>query len=279
MIVSADASVYSGVFCATIAVRASHAHAVSNVFCQTVPGDCVKPVPNKQGRAVGCAECIFNNASLAGDNASSMLCQQAASQKLTSRETLFREGDAANTVYTVRSGQLKMVTVDTTGREHVLGIFGPGELLGLDTLEEGVHNASGIALRPAEVCGMSKAEMLEALRGSQLLGKYMTQRLIAQLREARSLQVCLGTVRSTAKVAAWLARHGKLCEDGQYCVAKNITLSDLAGVVGLAQETACRALGELERDGCIRSESKRWVILDREGLSQAGKVQSRPLRR
>ncbi len=222
---------------------------------------------------------MFNNASKAGDAASAKLCVQAASRKLAPREVLFREGEPATTVYTVRGGQLKLVTVDTTGREHVLGVFGPGEMVGLDTLDEGIHEVSAIALRAAEVCGMPKPDMIEALRHSSQLGKYMTRRLIGQLREARALQVCLGTVRSTAKVAAWLARHARAGEDGQYCVQKTMTLADLAGVVGLAQETACRALGELERDGCIRGETRRWVITDSDGLSLAGKVQTRPARR
>ena len=197
-------------------------------------------------------------------------------RKLKPREVLFREGEAATTVYTVRAGQMKIATVDTTGREHVLAVFGPGEMLGLDALDEGIHNVSAIALRSVEVCGTPKPDMVEALKYSPQLGRYMTRRLIGQLREARALQVCLGTVRSTAKVAAWLTRHAKQGDDGEHHVPKNMTLADLAGVVGLAQETACRALGELERGGCIRGEPKRWVITNRESLSQAGKVQTRP---
>ena len=192
---------------------------------------------------------------------------------------LFHEGEPATSVHTIRSGQLKIVTLDTSGREHVLAVFGPGEILGLDTLDEGIHNVSAIALRTVEVCSTPKVEFIEALGRSMELGKYMTQRLIGQLREARALQVCLGTVRSTAKVAAWLTRHARLDEDGTLCVAKNITLADLAGVVGLAQETACRSLGELERDGCIRGETRRLVITNRQGLNQVGKVRQTPPKR
>ncbi len=216
---------------------------------------------------------------MAGDVAAAAVCERSVSRKLQPREVLFREGEPALGVYTIRSGQLKIVTVDTTGREHVLAVFGPGEMLGLDTLDEGVHHVSAIALRAAEVCSAPKMDMIEALKHSPQLGRYLTRRLIGQLREARALQVCLGTVRSTAKVAAWLTRHVKQAEDGHLCVPKNITLADLAGVVGLAQETACRALGELERDGCIRGETKRWVITDREGLNQAGRVQERGAKR
>jgi CRP-like cAMP-binding protein len=230
----------------------------------------------KHNRSTGCSECIFGNAQIDGDDSAALACERAVARKLKPREVLFREGEAATQVFTVRTGQIKIVTVDRTGREHVLAVFGPGEMLGLDTLDEGIHNVSAIALRSLEVCATPKADMVEALKRSPQLGKYMTRRLIGQLREARALQVCLGTVRSTAKVAAWLSRHAKVGDDGLNYVPKNLTLADLAGVVGLAQETACRALGELERDGCIRGEAKRWVITNCDGLSHAGKVQKSP---
>ena len=229
----------------------------------------------KHNRSTGCSECIFGSAQLDGDPAAAAVCERAVARKLKPREALFREGEPAASVFTVRTGQVKIVTVDRTGREHVLAVFSPGEMLGLDTLDEGIHNVSAIALRSVEVCCTPKADMVEALKRSPQLGRYMTRRLIGQLREARALQVCLGTVRSTAKVAAWLSRHTKLGEDGEHYVPKNITLADLAGVVGLAQETACRALSELEREGCIRGEAKRWVITDCDGLSHTGKVLSR----
>ena len=216
---------------------------------------------------------------MCGDAAAAAVCERAVVRKLRAREVLFREGEDATSVYTIRSGQVKILTVDTTGREHVLGVFGAGEMLGLDTLDEGIHNVSAVALRSAEVCGAPKLDMVEALKHSPHLGRYMTRRLIGQLREARALQVCLGTVRSTAKVAAWLTRHAKQSDDGIVSVPKTLTLSDLAGVVGLAQETACRALGELERDGCIRGDTRRWVITNPEALSQAGKVKTRAAKR
>lgn len=238
----------------------------------------MKTASNKTMLPTGCSDCLFRNARLVA-NGGAAVCDHAAARKLQPREVLFREGEPATCVYTIRSGQIKIATLDTTGREHVLAVFGPGEMLGLDTLDEGIHDVSAIALRAVEVCSTPKMDFVEALKYSPELGRYMTQRLIGQLREARALQVCLGTVRSSAKVAAWLTRHAKQTDDGTYCVPKNITLADLAGVVGLAQETACRALGELERDGCIRGEAKRWIITDRDGLSRAGKVQPKPGKR
>ena len=228
----------------------------------------------KMPRASACSECVFGAAIAAGDSGVAAACERAAVHRLRPREPLFREGERAASIFIIRSGQFKLTSVDSSGREHVLGVFGPGELLGLDSLDDGVSSVSAVALRSAEVCAIATPDVVEALRVSPTLGRYTTRRLVGQLREARALQVCLGTVRSTAKVAAWLSRHVRACEDGLLCVPRNMTLADLAGVVGLAQETACRALGELEREGCIRGEPKRWVIVNRDGLRRAGKMRT-----
>jgi CRP/FNR family transcriptional regulator, anaerobic regulatory protein len=57
---------------------------------------------------------------------------------IRSGEHLFREGDAFQALYAVKSGALKTYTIDSQGREHVLGFHIAGELVGLD----------GIHLRP-----------------------------------------------------------------------------------------------------------------------------------
>ena len=197
---------------------------------------------------------------------------------MAARRSLFREGDKATEMFIVRRGEIKLFSVDASGREHVVAILGPGEMFGHETLENERHDTSAGALRYAEVCVSSSEHMRAALATSPAVGRYMTKNLVTQLREARSLQLCLGTVRSTAKVAAWLARHAARDEDGALAVHRTMTLMDLAGVLGLAHETACRSLGELERKGLIRSEGHRWVVDSVQSLGEAGKIRARARR-
>src|SRR5579872_1169997 len=56
----------------------------------------------------------------------------ARSQPMHEGDHLFRVGDSFKAVYAVRVGSCKSYTVDSEGREHVLGFHLPGELLGLD---------------------------------------------------------------------------------------------------------------------------------------------------
>lgn len=233
--------------------------------------------PSRQARA-GCERCPILAAMTQGDPVAKQWCERMTDVNAAPRKQFFREGEKGNEVFLVRKGEVKLSSVDASGREHVVAILGPGEMFGFEVLENQRHDTSATALRYAEVCVSTAEHMRQSLHGSQALGRYMTRTLVTQLRDARSLQLCLGTVRSTAKVAAWLSRRATRDEDGVLAVQRSLTLMDLAGLLGLAHETACRSLGELERAGIIRTDGQRWIVDSAESLGEAGKIRNRTKR-
>src|SRR5579863_5878551 len=76
----------------------------------------------------------------------------ARSEPMHEGDHLFRVGDGFKSIYAVRVGSYKSYTVDSEGREHVLGFHLPGELLGLDAIYPGQHRCNAIALDTAAVC-------------------------------------------------------------------------------------------------------------------------------
>ncbi|TAG71140.1 MAG: hypothetical protein EAZ24_13315, partial [Burkholderiales bacterium] len=53
--------------------------------------------------------------------------------------SIHRAGDTFRSVYYVRSGTLKRVLIQEDGREQTLGFPLPGDLLGLEAIDSGVH--------------------------------------------------------------------------------------------------------------------------------------------
>ena len=51
--------------------------------------------------------------------------------KVAKGKTLFKEGDAGDRLYVVVEGKLKLGTSSGDGRENLLSILGPGEMLSL----------------------------------------------------------------------------------------------------------------------------------------------------
>lgn len=100
---------------------------------------------------------------------------------------LFHEGDAADSVYVVRLGQLEIVrersaqTVNTLTRGAVLGE--------LALLEDSVRNASARALRDSELLRIRRPHFEALLRTHPELGLGLARALGAQLKASRAIPV------------------------------------------------------------------------------------------
>jgi len=71
---------------------------------------------------------------------------------LKAGERLFRAGDRADRLFAVRQGLLKTVRVSVDGKEELLSLIAPGEVLGLEAFSDGAYACDVIALQPVVCC-------------------------------------------------------------------------------------------------------------------------------
>ena len=67
-------------------------------------------------------------------------------------EFLFRQGDAFNSVFAVRSGALKTFSLSDSGDEQITGFHLPSELVGLSGMDSDAYPVSAMALETTSVC-------------------------------------------------------------------------------------------------------------------------------
>jgi len=67
-------------------------------------------------------------------------------------ENIFSQGEKSGCIYAVRSGSVKTFTTAKNGEEQVLGFHLPGEILGLDGMDNQIHSCSGTALDTSTIC-------------------------------------------------------------------------------------------------------------------------------
>jgi predicted acylesterase/phospholipase RssA/CRP-like cAMP-binding protein len=115
------------------------------------------------------------------------LAAAAEPQSLRARDWLFRAGDAADRLFVVVSGRLRVV-VETDEGERVLRIVGPGALLGeLGVLTESPRSASVQAIRDSTVAALDAERFLAALRSSPELGGAIATSLARLLQQSGGL--------------------------------------------------------------------------------------------
>jgi CRP/FNR family transcriptional regulator, cyclic AMP receptor protein len=187
--------------------------------------------------------------------------------------TLFSEGDRSESVVLLLAGRVKIVSSTADGREVVLGLRGPGDLLGeLSAVDGERRSASAIALEPVEALSMARTTFRQLLETRPALSIALLELLAGRLRDADRKRAEYAAHDALGRVARRLSeladRYGERTPDG---VSIGIALSqdELAGWTGASREAVTRALRSLRARGLITTSRRAVVVVDPDALRRA----------
>ncbi len=194
-------------------------------------------------------------------------------------ESLIRHGDLGSSFAVVLAGRFKLVTRASTGRLVLLGLRGPGELIGeIAILDKGSRSADVVALEPARV-GMGSADSLRRLlhdRPGTTLA--LCQSLNRRLREADEARVEMAALTGNARVAVRLVQlgrdYGRPTAEGLE-IALPLSQDEIADWTGLSRPAVARALAEFRRAGLVVTARRRLTLPDPDALAEYAQ-RSRP---
>jgi CRP-like cAMP-binding protein len=183
---------------------------------------------------------------------------------------LFFEGDPGGSVIAIRSGQAKVSVQTLPGRELLLAVKGPGELLGeLSALDGRPRSATATAMEEVEALVMPASVFQDFLRAHPRIALRLLQALTSELRDANELiadRDAGDTVSRTARRLMNLAiRYGEH-NGGSAPVSLALTHEDLAGWIGVSREATSRALSQLRVAGYITTGRRSITVVDLAGL-------------
>jgi CRP-like cAMP-binding protein len=188
-------------------------------------------------------------------------------RRFAAGEVVFREGDASNTCYVVRSGHARAIREHTDGRQIALATFGPGDIFGeLAMFDDEVRSATVEAIEPLEALAILGPDMRRLMLRRPELAVALAVALSRRLRATneRLASQSFQTVQSrVANVLAQLveqARAEGAAPDGD--VPITATQADVAMLAGSSRESASRFLATLERAGVISQGRGRLVVRD-----------------
>ena len=169
-------------------------------------------------------------------------------RELGKGELLYRAGDRADTVYRVVHGLVKLAIDVPSGKERIIGVAGPGDLIG--ALAPG-----GVALREsAEALGASVVVTVvpreEAAAFEPALFRAAGDQLtrMTDALEDGELPVGARLARALLRLGE---RFGQPSEGGVVRITLPLTHENLAAMVGAARETTTATLGELRQLGLL----------------------------
>jgi CRP-like cAMP-binding protein len=200
------------------------------------------------------------------------VAEVAVPRRFATGQVIFREGDASDTCYVVRSGHARAVRENVDGRAIALAHFGPGDIFGeLAMFDAERRSATLEALDELDAIAIAGSDMRRLMRQHAEMSAKLAIALAWRLREAneRLSRQSFQTVQS--RVAGVLIdlveqAHGEGAADRD--VELKVTQAEVAQLAGSSRESASRFLAVLERAGIITQGRGRIVVHDPEALKR-----------
>lgn len=198
---------------------------------------------------------------------------QAAPRRFPRGRALMHSGQVPQEVFLLRAGVVKAYDVTPEGRELLLAIRAPGDLVGeLAALDERPRSASVVALEPVEALAIPIPAFVALLTARPAVAITLLRVIGARLRDADARRIQLGRLATLARVASCLLelsdRFGADA-DGAVAIRLALTQEELAGWAGSSLESTARALRQLRELGWIETRRREIRVLDRTGLASA----------
>ncbi|MBU3739484.1 MAG: Crp/Fnr family transcriptional regulator [Rhodoferax sp.] len=180
-------------------------------------------------------------------------------RKVRADDTIYRCGEAFDTLFLISTGLFKVVNLAPDGREQPAGLYFKGDWLGFDGIPTGRHGCSAIALDTGEVWTVRYDALLQASVREPMLMRVMLAAMSGQLARNRDAMLAMGTLPADARVADFLLQWAHaLAERGLRTDQINVhmTRADIGNYLGLTLESVSRALSRLARCKVIEFNEK-----------------------
>jgi CRP-like cAMP-binding protein len=189
-------------------------------------------------------------------------------------QRVVREGERLGAVVVLLEGLVKVVASSYDGDEHILALRGPGEVIGdLSVICDSTASATVEVLEDVDATLVAAGAYLEFLQSHPDFMLGQLRRVIEVLRQSDSKRLELATLDLTARVARGLleaATAGRTAAgtagSGSDDDGVPVSQEELAHLCGASREAVARVLRTFRDRGWVRTERRRVVVVDREGL-------------
>jgi CRP/FNR family cyclic AMP-dependent transcriptional regulator len=170
------------------------------------------------------------------------------------KRTIFAQGDAADSVFYIQKGKVKLIVVAQSGKEATIGILNKGDFFGEGCLTgQPSRMCSAVAMIDCEVMRIDKKSMMDVIHRERAFSDMFVAYLLTRnIRYQEDLvdQLFNSSEKRLARILLLLAHFGK---DGKPEVAiPKISQETLAEMVGTTRGRVSFFMNRFRRLGLIR---------------------------
>ncbi len=184
---------------------------------------------------------------------------------------MFVEGEQSDRVLAILDGRVKVSLVTADGKEVVLAVRGPGDLLGeLAFIDGEPRSASATALDPVSSIVIPAEDFTRYLEKHPRIALLLLRMVSRRLRDADRKRAEFAAFDTVGRVASRLLeladRFGEPSGPDGILITLPLTQEELAGWTGSSREAVSKALSTLRSLGFIETRRRAITIRDANGL-------------
>ena len=200
------------------------------------------------------------------------LCEELGrrpGRRLKSGEFLYHMGEAARSIYLMRSGLIKTSLVSPGGHELTLRLHKTGDILGELCLCIGERREQAVALEESDVVEIPLELLLARLRRDSVaaleFARAASARLLETYQRLESLSAEPVMGRLTRTLLDLASDLGEPAGDGIE-IRHHITQEELGRLISARREVVSSLLNELRKTGLISYTRRGYIVVDRDAL-------------
>jgi CRP-like cAMP-binding protein len=173
-------------------------------------------------------------------------------------QNIFAQGDAADKIFYIHKGKVKLIVVSKQGKEAIVAILGTGQFFGEGCLNgQTLRIATTQAIEDCEITGITKKAMIAALQAepkfSELFMAYLLTRN-NRIEEDLIDQLFNSSERRLARLLLLLANFGK--EGSPQPIDAKISQETLAEMIGTTRSRVSFFMNKFRKLGFISYNGK-----------------------
>ncbi len=168
--------------------------------------------------------------------------------------SIYTQGDAAEYVYTLRDGYIKLLHINSDGSGRIVRLVAPGDLFGMEALLGDSYGHSAAALSNIHLCRIPKKIISSLGEESPRLHRQIVKKWGEALAQSESWFSEINTGRIEVRLARFFLRVAKI--SGDMAIAPLFKREDMGLMMDVKFETISRALASMADQGIISNVSR-----------------------
>ena len=184
---------------------------------------------------------------------------------------LMFQNEPDDRIMMVLEGRVKVTRTDEHGRDLLLSIRDPGDVLGELAFIDGQSRVASVtSLDPVRALVMPAAIFRRHLETTPRVAVVLLEIVARRFRDATVQRSQLGTLDTMARLATRIVelaeRYGVVSQEGASVVEMPISREDMATWTGASRAGLADALRRLRELGWVQTEGRKLIVLDIEAL-------------